>query len=152
MVHAYAVHSLYFTPFFITVSDFLSSETCCRKHLLNKSTSNGRASSKPQHIQLECSYLGSMLHLYPLTLYLDYGKTLDIDVSVCLCVLCVLRHPLKHTMLLPSPAKRLCNVLSKPIYLRHHHECMVGVVGLVLSVTASYCVVIHKIGIIYIYF
>ncbi len=41
-------------------------------------------------------------------------------------------------------------MLSKPIYLLHlaplpHRECRVGVLGLVLSVTASYCVVIYKI-------
>lgn len=70
--------------------------------------------------------------------------------TVSLCVLCVLHHPLKHTMLPSSPAERLCNVLSKPIYLLHlaplpHRECTLGVVGLVLSVTAFYCVVIHKI-------
>lgn len=52
-----------------------------------------------------------------------------------LSLLHVLHLPLKHTM--HSSAERLCNVLSKPIYLCYlapllHCECTVGVVGLVL--------------------
>lgn len=40
--------------------------------------------------------------------------------NTCLCVPCALPHPLKHNDAVgPGPAKRLGNVLSKPIYLLH---------------------------------
>ena len=71
-------------------------------------------------------------------------------VCVCVCVLGVLHHPLTHAMLPPNPAKRLCNVLSDPIYLFYlallpEHECTVGVAGSILHVAASYCEEIHRI-------
>lgn len=53
----------------------------------------------------------------------------------------------KRTMLPHSPAERLCNVLSKSIYLLHaapslHHDCTVGAVGSALRVPDDKCVAI----------
>lgn len=80
--------------------------------------------------------------------------------GACLSALVCPSPSCKRTMPSHSPAERLCNVLSKPIYFLHvapslHHEGTVGVVGSELHVPDDNCVeilffhsVLHEIRLI----